>query len=240
LGKSSSDLLKSDDIAASSRDATFDSPSTESLGRAPKKLSSRAGGGTTSSVLPSNSSSNSSSSSDSTDFYRDDSDNNEEAPSILTSASSIASATSNKLADLVGGKPVKNPSIDRVTDTILDVPHSPLQLNAHRTLLKIAQQPVITSEEIIPISQKVETPKPAFLRRLDSPKTNHGILIAHKTRLNKMLRRSLRAIPHMKQDKYEQIKVAFLQAVELLEQSTTMALAKKENVAMDPSTKIVV
>jgi len=150
------------------------------------------------------------------DFFREDTDNNDD--------------TTNKAIKALPADILKlsNPAVDRITERALETPHSPLQLNAHRTLLKIASKISSDGAEVTTIQPKVETPKPAFLRRLDSPKTNHGILIAHKTRLNKMLRRATRAVPHMKIEQYEQIKQAFIQAVELLEQSTTTALLNKE------------
>ena len=44
------------------------------------------------------------------------------------------------------------------------------------------------------------TPKPAFLRRLDSPESHHGQLIAAKARLQLLLNRALQTIPNLKTD----------------------------------------
>ena len=44
------------------------------------------------------------------------------------------------------------------------------------------------------------TPKPAFLRRLDSPESHHGQLIAAKARLQLLLNRALQTIPNLKAD----------------------------------------
>jgi len=203
-----------DNTAVLARDAATDSTSLGDGGLlvSTKKPSSRAASGLSS--LPTGL--ETAKTDKETDFFREDSDNNEDLPN-----KTIKSLPS----DII--KP-SNPLVDRIAEQSLETPHSPLQLNAHRTLLKIAQKVASDGTEVTTIQPKVDTPKPAFLRRLDSPKTNHGILIGHKTRLNKMLRRAKRALPHMKLEQYEQIKAAFVQAVELLETSTTTALLKKD------------
>jgi len=43
-----------------------------------------------------------------------------------------------------------------------------------------------------------------------------------------MIRRAIRAVPHMKLDNYHEIKQNFIGALDLLENATTTALAKKE------------
>jgi len=140
-------------------------------------------------------------------------------------------------ADLL---PSKQKSAIGKIEQSLEAPPSPAQFNSHRHLLKIAKKqtepispqklnPIPGPEEVISITERpTESPKPAFLRRLDSPLTNHGKLLQHKARLNKMIRRAIRGVPHMKLENYHEIKRSFVSALDLLESSTTTALAKKE------------
>ena len=63
------------------------------------------------------------------------------------------------------------------------------------------------------------TPKPAFLRRLDSPETHHGQLIAAKARLQMLLNRGLQVADKVRMDKVPEIKAALEKALAKLEAS---------------------
>lgn len=72
------------------------------------------------------------------------------------------------------------------------------------------------------------TPKPAFLRRLDSPESHHGKLMRAKSNLHNLINRALTNMPHMKPEAAAKIRAAFEKAVNKLESSTTLALQSKE------------
>jgi hypothetical protein len=63
------------------------------------------------------------------------------------------------------------------------------------------------------------TPKPAFLRRLDSPETHHGQLIAAKARLQMLINRGLQVADKVRLDKVPEIKAALEKALQKLEAS---------------------
>jgi len=96
--------------------------------------------------------------------------------------------------------------------SLLEAPHSPLQLNASRRLLELSGNSK---------SEVVSSPKPGFLRRLDSPSTHSGILLAKRKQLSKMIRRARAAVPYVNLEAYQQIKQALTDAVLALEASTT-------------------
>jgi hypothetical protein len=63
------------------------------------------------------------------------------------------------------------------------------------------------------------TPKPAFLRRLDSPETHHGQLIAAKARLQLLINRGLQVADKVKLSKVPEIKTSLEKALAKLEAS---------------------
>ena len=63
------------------------------------------------------------------------------------------------------------------------------------------------------------TPKPAYLRRLDSPETHHGQLIAAKARLQMLINRGLQVADKVRMDKVPEIKAALEKALAKLEAS---------------------
>jgi len=68
-------------------------------------------------------------------------------------------------------------------------------------------------------SSTSNTPKPPFLRRLDSPDTHHGQLIAAKARLQLLLNRGLQVAEKVKLDKVPEIRISLEKALAKLEQS---------------------
>jgi len=68
-------------------------------------------------------------------------------------------------------------------------------------------------------SSSGSTPKPAFLRRLDSPETHHGQLIAAKARLQMLINRGLQVADKVRMDKVPEIKAALEKALQKLEAS---------------------
>jgi len=129
-------------------------------------------------------------------------------------------------SDLLSGKAKSQP--DRLIERSIEAPHSPLQITANRTLLSIAGKGSEGFTGKIGSESRTESPKPAFLRRLDSPLTNHGRLLQHKSTLDKIVRRAKRAVPHVQLEQYQKIHASLLEAVEFLEQSTTTSVPKKE------------
>jgi len=149
----------------------------------------------------------------------------------IGAASQDNASKSDDDADLVTTKPTAQPTSAQSSAFVTPAPHSPLQLTANRTLLTIAGKG--GSEGFtgkIGSESRTESPKPAFLRRLDSPLTNHGRLLQHKSILDKLLRRAKRAVPHISFEKYDTIRESLLQAVEYLEQSTTTTIPRKEGI----------
>lgn len=65
------------------------------------------------------------------------------------------------------------------------------------------------------------TPKPAFLRRLDTPDSNTGKLAAAKTRLNSLLQYALALAPRMNPEAFDQTSTRFAEAIKALESATT-------------------
>jgi hypothetical protein len=71
------------------------------------------------------------------------------------------------------------------------------------------------------------TPKPAYLRRLDSPETHHGQLIAAKARLQLLINRGLQVADKVRLDKVPEIKASLERALAKLEASlVTTVLAQ--------------
>jgi hypothetical protein len=81
---------------------------------------------------------------------------------------------------------------------------------------KLITSPLVSPEP----SSTSSTPKPAFLRRLDSPQSHHGKLLVAKTKLTNMLTQSLRLLPKLKAESFEEVKKALLRAVTKLESGT--------------------
>jgi hypothetical protein len=103
---------------------------------------------------------------------------------------------------------------------LLASPHpeiSTLALREHKdvdmsSLISLAQSPQPGSA--------TGTPKPAFLRRLDSPQSHHGKLLVAKTKLTNMLNTSLRILPKLRPEAFEEVKKLLLKAVNKLESGT--------------------
>jgi hypothetical protein len=68
--------------------------------------------------------------------------------------------------------------------------------------------------------KSVSSPKPSYLRRLDSPDTHHGKLMRSKQQLTTMLSRALQNVPRMKLSAYHEIEDLFSTAVSELESGT--------------------
>lgn len=68
-------------------------------------------------------------------------------------------------------------------------------------------------------NSSTSTPKPAFLRRLDSPDTHHGQLIAAKAKLQMVINRGIQVVDKIRPDQLAFIKAALEKAVNKLDSS---------------------
>jgi len=116
-----------------------------------------------------------------------------------------------------------------------DVPvsASPKVVHASRRLLQLAT-PVTegrrlgdhVAEEAAPAPVSVSpgrqggSQKPAFLRRLDSPDSHSGKLLAAKARLTGLLQLALRLAPKLKPEAFEQTSARLVEAIKNLESGT--------------------
>ena len=78
----------------------------------------------------------------------------------------------------------------------------------------------LSSSSLSPASSASTTPKPAFLRRLDSPESHHGQLIAAKARLQLLINRAVQTIPNLKRDAFPALQLKLEAALAKLEHST--------------------
>ena len=97
------------------------------------------------------------------------------------------------------------------------------ELSSHRLnpLLNAASLPSsFSSHSLSPSQSASNTPKPAFLRRLDSPESHHGQLIAAKAKLQMMINRAMQTIPQLKKDALPAVHAKLEAALAKLEAST--------------------
>jgi len=130
-------------------------------------------------------------------------------------------------------------STQRVTFDTTKMVASPKAFHASKRLLQLASptgSPMVTAASgFMGAQQQLEsklvsplgspnpnsgTPKPAFLRRLDSPQSHHGKLLVAKTKLTNMLNTSLRLLPKLKPEAFAEVKRQLLEAVQKLETGT--------------------
>ena len=95
------------------------------------------------------------------------------------------------------------------------------ELSLHRLnpLLSAASLPSSMSSSS-PTHSASNTPKPAFLRRLDSPESHHGQLIAAKAKLQMLINRAMQTIPQLKKDSLPAVHARLEAALAKLEAST--------------------
>jgi len=115
-----------------------------------------------------------------------------------------------KTGDLLAHTPAYK--IGTANQVMPDQVGSPAQLQSRLSLLNLAKD--------VP-ENRVESPKPTYLRRLDSPQTHLGKLIQKKSDLEALIRKALAEVPHITDwNEFATIKSNFLEAVLLLEAST--------------------
>jgi len=114
-----------------------------------------------------------------------------------------------KTGDLLAHTPAYK--IATANQVMPDAVGSPAQIRSHISLLNLAKDVA---------ENRVESPKPAYLRRLDSPQTHSGKLIQKKTTLETWIRRAISNVPNMDMTDFASIKANILEAVLLLEAST--------------------
>lgn len=102
-------------------------------------------------------------------------------------------------------------------DTPADVTASPQQHRMSLQLLKLASAKA---------EERPSTPKPGFLRRLDSPDSPHGKLVIQRTNLAKSLRRALSLVGSVKPAALEDVKARFKHAVDELEHATALEVER--------------
>lgn len=79
------------------------------------------------------------------------------------------------------------------------------------------------------------TPKPAWLRRLDSPLTHHGKLMQAKSQLHQLMKRGISAASRLKPEAIPEAQRRLLAALDKIEQSTTIAAAQTSNLPQIPN-----
>ena len=77
-----------------------------------------------------------------------------------------------------------------------------------------------SGSSLSPLSSANNTPKPAFLRRLDSPESHHGQLIAAKARLQLLISRAVQTVPNLKLHAFPAAQQRLQAALTKLEHST--------------------
>ena len=99
---------------------------------------------------------------------------------------------------------------------------TPETSSSHRLnpLLSAASLPPAFSSSYSPSQSASNTPKPAFLRRLDSPESHHGQLIAAKAKLQMCINRAMQTIPQLKKDALPAVHARLEAALAKLEAST--------------------
>lgn len=123
-------------------------------------------------------------------------------------------------------------------EVVVPVTASPKQFKSSIKLLSLAAKSVEDGEDIplgatgialssLPTgtsspasSSPYSTPKPAYLRRLDSPESHHGQLIAAKAKLSMIINRAVQTIPNLKGDALAVVQQKLEAALAKLEQST--------------------
>lgn len=80
--------------------------------------------------------------------------------------------------------------------------------------------PSSSTTTVSPTQSASNTPKPAFLRRLDSPESHHGQLIVAKARLQMLINRAVQTIPNLKSHAMPTVHAKLQAALAKLETST--------------------
>ena len=96
------------------------------------------------------------------------------------------------------------------------------ELSSHRLnpLLAASLPASFSSLSQSPSHSASNTPKPAFLRRLDSPESHHGQLVQAKAKLQMLINRCMQTIPQLKKDSLPAVQARLEAALAKLEAST--------------------
>jgi hypothetical protein len=118
--------------------------------------------------------------------------------------------------DLVKKSSTTDPLAKLKQEAALPVTASPKQFRSSLHLLSLAGKVDESKSNDLPAEG---TPKPGYLRRLDSPDSHHGQLIKAKATLQILVNKALQSVPNIKLSAAPKIKASIEQALSKLEAS---------------------